>query len=147
MKRKLRWQWILAAVLLGAMAQGMLGLMTRGWVLLTGLPEPIQPLSPETKAGTVLRSLLLVTAVPLAEEWLFRELLCRWLEQRTAPRIAGLCTAAAFALCHGSLSGMPALFLFGLCAWLFREKSGSWLTAVFFHAAYNACALLLMRWM
>lgn len=95
-----------------------------------------------TRAGIyAFNFVVIATAVPIAEELLYRgvgySLLSRW----GAP-VAIVATAVAFGLSHGLVEGLPTLVAFGLIVGWLRYRTDSVVPCIAFHACFNAIALL-----
>lgn len=86
---------------------------------------------------------LAVIMAPLTEELLFRGWLYTSLRAKIGVIAGILVTAVLFALAHWEKSHLYALAVFpvGLALGFFRERSGSLLASMTFHAVYNAAAL------
>jgi membrane protease YdiL (CAAX protease family) len=90
--------------------------------------------------------ILVATAVlaPIAEELTLRAVLYGWLRRHVGPILAGVISAAAFAVLHGSLVLLPGTFLVGLAlAWVY-ERSGSLIPCILLHGCFNAISTLLV---
>jgi hypothetical protein len=81
--------------------------------------------------------------VPMAEEFLVRGLLFRWLRQRFDFWPAALISAAAFGAAHIRIDQVIVAGLLGLpLAWLY-EKSRSLAPAILMHQTYNSLVLMM----
>jgi uncharacterized protein len=81
--------------------------------------------------------------VPLAEEFLFRGLLFRWLRQRFDFWPAAFISGAAFGAAHVRADQVIVAGLLGLpLAWLY-EKSRSLAPAILMHQTYNSLVLMM----
>ena len=80
---------------------------------------------------------------PAAEELLFRGALYGWLRGRIGAVLGSLVSAALFAAAHRSPSAFALLFVFGLAAALFYQRTGSTLNSTVMHACQNTTALVL----
>ena len=87
--------------------------------------------------------LVIVVAVPFAEELLFRLFLHDALTLVDV-RAAAPLTAFTFAVVHGVPEQIPALFLLGLVLQDLRARTGSLWAGMGLHAGFNACSLLLL---
>jgi membrane protease YdiL (CAAX protease family) len=80
---------------------------------------------------------------PLAEEFVFRGLLFRWLRQRFAFWPAALISAALFGFAHINIDQIAIAALLGLpLAWLY-ERSRSLAAAILMHQTYNSLVLMI----
>ena len=81
-------------------------------------------------------------AVPIAEEFLFRGLLFRWIRDRWGAWPGTFLSALVFAAIHPPAAGAaPLIFLIGLAlAWLY-EKTGSLKPGMVLHGANNAIGI------
>lgn len=117
-----------------------------GLILIALDAEDEQGLTPDEwdpdKLGPYLANFVAVALVaPIVEELMYRGLGMSLLLRFGVP-VAVFVTAAAFALAHGLVLALPALFLFGLVtAWL-RLRTGSVLPSTLVHAAFNATSLI-----
>ncbi|HEU6447702.1 MAG TPA: type II CAAX endopeptidase family protein [Verrucomicrobiae bacterium] len=85
-----------------------------------------------------------VVMAPVAEEFIFRGVLYRFVKQLGFPKLAWLGTSALFAAIHGSPAIFPSLFLLALTfAWLY-EKTGNLLAPVFAHSLFNGVNLVIL---
>lgn len=82
-----------------------------------------------------------VTAA-VAEEPLFRGIMLNGAASAYGKRTAVLLTALLFAMGHGSLPGLPSLFIAGILLALVRWRTGSLWPAMAFHCAYNSATVL-----
>jgi uncharacterized protein len=132
---------------LGLVVAGYVAIFVGAGLILIALEaEDEQGLTPDEwdpdKLGPYLANFVAVALVaPFVEELMYRGLGMSLLLRFGAP-VATVATAAAFALAHGLLLALPALFLFGLVtAWL-RLRTGSVLPSMLVHAAFNATSLI-----
>ncbi len=94
----------------------------------------------------LLQMLVLVAVlVPIAEELFFRGMLYPLLRRQWGVSVAIVGSALLFAAAHFILLLVPALFLIGLLLGLLRERSGSVLPCILFHALQNGTALLVIN--
>lgn len=98
-----------------------------------------QPFTPQTLA---LLLVLIAGLVPIAEELFFRGLLYPLLRYQWGADAAIVVSALIFAVAHFIPLLIPALFFVGLFLGLLREKSGSLLPCILFHAMQNGIVLL-----
>lgn len=86
---------------------------------------------------------LAVVMAPLTEELLFRGWLYTALRAKIGVIAGVLVTAVLFALAHWEKSHLYALAVFpvGLALGFFRERTGSLMASMTFHAVYNGAAL------
>ena len=100
---------------------------------------------PETTlAAKAIAAIGAVIAAPLAEEILTRWALAGWLAKKMPTAFAALITAAFFALLHLSIIGSLGLFALGLLFAALYFRSGSLLTPIAAHAAFNLANLASM---
>lgn len=106
---------------------------------LTPLPEPAPDIftTYQEKGGGVALGILVILAIPIIEEFVFRGWLLRALEHRLSPITAVTISAALFALVHGLPEALHVHFgigiLFGWAVW----QSGSVWAGVLLHSSYN----------
>lgn len=86
--------------------------------------------------------LLIAVLVPIVEELFFRGMLYPLLRRRLAAPLAIAINAAIFAAVHAIPLLMPGLFVIGLCLAFLRERSGSVLPGMLYHAMQNGLAML-----
>ena len=85
-----------------------------------------------------LLGLLVVVVGPIFEELMFRAWLFGGLRKRLGDVKAAVISSTIFALIHGDLPGMPALFVLGLVfCWVYR-RSGSTIASIIVHGMWNA---------
>ena len=87
------------------------------------------------------RIAILVMAIviaPVAEETIFRGYLYPVAKRYLGSFVALAGTSLLFAILHGHLSSIPALFTLAMCLGLAYEKSGSLLVPMIMHAVFNA---------
>ena len=100
---------------------------------------------PETTlAAKTIAAIGAVVAAPLTEELLTRWALAGWLTQRMSTAVAALITAAFFALLHLSIISSLGLFALGLLFAALYFRSGSLLTPIAAHAAFNLANLVML---
>lgn len=99
---------------------------------------------PFTALTFVLLLVLVAGLVPVAEELFFRGMLYPLLRNRWGTTTAIITSAFIFAAAHFTLILVPPLVLVGLLLGLLREKSGSLLPCIIFHAIQNGIALIFM---
>ncbi len=87
-----------------------------------------------------------ITLVPIAEEILYRGTLVAVILRGRGTAFTVLITALFFSLLHLSPVHLPALTLAGAGFALVYIASGSLLTSIAMHAAFNAANLLLITW-
>jgi membrane protease YdiL (CAAX protease family) len=83
-----------------------------------------------------------IIVAPLAEELIFRGYLYPVGKKYLGPFLSALVTAALFAVLHGHMASLPALFTLALCLALSYEKSGSLLVPTIMHAVFNAVSVI-----
>lgn len=82
-------------------------------------------------------------AVPIAEEFLFRGLLFRWMRDRWGFSVGAVASALVFALAHPPAAGSaPMIFLIGLALAYFYERSGSLWPSMVLHGVNNGIGIL-----
>ncbi len=82
-----------------------------------------------------------VVVAPLAEEMIFRGYLYAVGKKYAGPFVSAVITSALFAVLHGHLASIPALFTLALCLTLSYERNGSLLVPVIMHALFNAVSV------
>jgi membrane protease YdiL (CAAX protease family) len=90
------------------------------------------------------RSAILAMAVviaPLSEEVIFRGFLYPVGKRYFGPFASAVMTALLFALLHGHMPSIPALFTLALCLSLAYEKTSSILVPVLMHSVFNAISV------
>lgn len=109
-----------------------------------GVPPPDgQFLVPQT-AGQLLIASLCATFIPaIAEELLFRGLVQDAVTARFSPAAGLWASALLFALLHRSLLAFPQMLAIGLVLGRLRQRSGSLMLPIIFHAFYNFAVLVL----
>lgn len=80
---------------------------------------------------------LAIFVAPLAEEFLFRGFMMQTWKRCTGPLVAGLLSAALFAVIHGTLLHLPVAFLMGLFNAMLYELTGQIDYSVISHVLYN----------
>lgn len=83
-----------------------------------------------------------VIVAPVAEEFIFRGYLYPVGRKYLGPFFAVAGSSFFFALLHGHLASLPALFTLAVCLALAYEKSGSLLVPMVMHATFNAVSIL-----
>ena len=120
-------------------------------LLIGGAVEPIlrggeqQGLAPQewdsARAGAyVFNALVVVTAVPFAEELFYRGLGVRLLSA-IAPALAIAVTGVLFSLAHGLFQAVPPLLVFAVGLAYVRYRAGSVWPCVIAHGLYNALGI------
>ena len=88
--------------------------------------------------------LLVVFVGPVFEELMFRGWLVGSLREKWGDTAAIVVSSALFAVIHGDLPGMPALFALGLVfGWVYR-RSGSLWASILVHGMWNATTFSLL---
>jgi membrane protease YdiL (CAAX protease family) len=90
------------------------------------------------------RSAILLMAVviaPLSEEIIFRGFLYPVGKRYVGPFASAVMAALLFAVLHGHMPSIPALFTLALCLSLAYEKTGSILVPVLMHSLFNAISV------
>lgn len=83
-----------------------------------------------------------VAVAPIAEETIFRGYLYPAGKKYLGPFLSAVVTAALFAVLHGHLASVPALFTLAICLTLAYEKTGSLLVPMIMHAVFNAISIV-----
>lgn len=141
--------WLFTSVALALAAIPVIGLIMVLVQELLGLPldnPQLEVLAPENV--TLSASLLMLFAggflVPVAEEFLFRGLLHRFLRQYWSFLPAAFVSSLIFGLLHGNIAVAAATFSMGmLMVWVY-ERSGSLWTAIIIHITNNSVKLFLL---
>jgi len=87
---------------------------------------------------------LIAIAAPVAEEFLFRQVLLTTFSRHISFWAANVLQAVLFAAMHLDASGLIYIFLMGLVAGFIARRSGGLLAPIVFHAAFNLIAGLLL---
>ncbi|MGH7942032.1 MAG: lysostaphin resistance A-like protein [Limisphaerales bacterium] len=88
-----------------------------------------------------------VALAPVAEEFIFRGVLFRFIKQCGFPKIAWLGVSLLFALIHADAAAFISLFMLALVlTWLY-ETTGSLLAPMFTHALFNAANLAALKFL
>ena len=91
-----------------------------------------------------LLGVLVVFVGPVFEELMFRGWLMGGLREKWGDTAAVVASSALFAVIHGDLPGMPALFALGLVfGWVYR-RSGSLWASILVHGMWNATTFSLL---
>ena len=92
-----------------------------------------------------LQALSVVVMAPICEELLFRGVIYPSLRDLGHPRLAIAASSLLFAAIHGSLALMlPLTVLAVILVWLY-EKTGSIVTPILMHAAFNAVNFAMIK--
>ena len=108
------------------------------------VPDTIRlfPPSPLAFVGSLLFG---AVAVPIAEEFLFRGILYRWLRDRWGALAATVASALVFALVHPPTAGAaPIIFLIGLALAFLYERTGSLRPGMVLHGVNNAVGITII---
>jgi membrane protease YdiL (CAAX protease family) len=137
----------LLALTIGAIGGLVLGLGARGYLaMLREFPFTAELIHKSQAAMTgipalrVTYTMMAVVFAPFAEEYLFRGLLFRALDQEWGGWRAVIGSAAFFAIYHSPLSWLP-VGLLGIANALMFKKTGRLMPAVILHMVYNAVVL------
>ena len=105
----------------------------------------IIPMFPPTIPGLLAAVALGAVAVPVAEEFLFRGVVYRWMRGRWGVAGGTVVTSLVFALLHPpGWVETPQIFLIGLLlAWLY-ERSGSLWPSMVLHGVNNAAGIVVI---
>jgi len=85
--------------------------------------------------------LMAVVVAPVAEELIFRGYLYPVGKRYFGPFPAMVATSLLFAVLHGHLASIPALFTLAMCLGLAYEKTGTLLVPMIMHAVFNAVSV------
>ena len=88
--------------------------------------------------------LMAVVLAPLAEEWLFRAGLYRFLKGRCSPWLAAIISASCFSFMHFNLASLLPLVVLALVLTYAYELSGSLRLPILVHAMFNANTMLIL---
>jgi membrane protease YdiL (CAAX protease family) len=152
---RVRWPWLLAAVILFAAFNGADGIVS-DWLDPTGqlqqdMAEGFFPMR-QSLGWAIAVALAIGPITALGEEILFRGLLYRWLRERLGIALAAFFSAAIFAAVHFYFLQVPGLsgqvmtleiLVFGLIAAGLYQGSGSLWPPILFHALSNGTVVLL----
>lgn len=86
-----------------------------------------------------------VIAAPIWEEFLFRGLLFRFLQDRTGFWFAAIVSGLLFSFMHGLVMGLPGLWLLGIVLAMAYRSTGCIWVPIGIHALHNLNTLLLAR--
>lgn len=137
---RLRWQWVLAALLGALLARAALTPLNHWWAEWLSLEKNGIPAASGPWA-MLLQALAYALVPAVSEELFFRGALLPRL-QRCCGRTAAVgLTALFFALMHGSLAGLPGHLVIGLLLTLLAAASGSVAVPMAAHLCYNMTAL------
>ena len=115
------------------------GIFGRGPGIETQLQLPLDTISTAEKVMLLVGA---VVAAPLAEEFLFRGLLYRYMRSRMRIPVAIGITSLVFAALHGFLGLLPVLFVFGIVMAIMTQRFGTIVPSIALHALNNGIALL-----
>jgi membrane protease YdiL (CAAX protease family) len=152
---RVRWPWLLAAVILFAAFNWADGIVSN-WLDPTGqlqqdMAEGFFPMH-QSLAWAIAVALAVGPITALGEEILFRGLLYRWFRERLGIVLAALLSAAIFAAVHFYFIEVPGLsgqvmtleiLVFGLIAAGLYQGSGSLWPPILFHALSNGTVVFL----
>lgn len=82
-----------------------------------------------------------VVVAPVAEEMIFRGYLYPVGKKYLGPFLSMAVTSLLFAVLHGHVGSIPALFTLAMCLGLAYEKSGSLMIPMIMHAVFNAVSV------
>jgi membrane protease YdiL (CAAX protease family) len=82
-----------------------------------------------------------VVVAPVAEEVIFRGYLYPIGKTRIGSFLSLVATSLLFAVLHGHMASIPALFTLAMCLGLAYEKTGSLLVPMIMHAIFNAVSV------
>lgn len=127
-----------AMAALGGALFGLVLVALQSW----GLPAIHDDFGPYMTIGSTLetlaRLLLVVPAIVVAEEWMFRGVLQPRLARVLPDRAAIVVTAGAFSLCHADgLTHVATTFVLGLVAGELALRCGSLWPSIWFHLGYD----------
>jgi membrane protease YdiL (CAAX protease family) len=150
---RVRWYWLLAAVILFALFNWGDGIVS-DWLDPTGqlredMAEGFFPMS-QSLPWAIAVAIAIGPVTATGEEIMFRGLLYRWLRERVGLAIAALLSAIAFAAVHfyflspGGFAGdimTLEIVVFGLLAVSLYQLSGSLWPSILFHALSNGAVV------
>jgi membrane protease YdiL (CAAX protease family) len=82
-----------------------------------------------------------VVVAPVAEEMIFRGYLYPVGKKYLGPFLSMSATSLLFAVLHGHMGSIPALFTLAMCLGLAYEKSGTLVVPMIMHAVFNAVSV------
>lgn len=134
---------LIAAGLLGVIAQIALGFLTESWINWSGAArDPGFPM-PETAPEWAAAALIIVILPALAEEGFFRGMMLKGFNEAMPLACATAAEALLFAAAHMSAAAFPSLLIFGIIASLLAIRGGKLKYSIAFHLTYNLTALIL----
>lgn len=147
--RSLTRRWLLAILVISAIAIPLSGLVAVLILQLLGLPmenPQIEFLAPEgfTWSGLIGMILLGGLAVPFAEELFFRGVLYNFLRERWGVWFSVLVSSLIFGVVHGHIAVAGTAFLLGIILGLVYEYSQSMWAPVIVHAINNTAKIILL---
>ncbi|EDY85089.1 CAAX amino terminal protease family [Verrucomicrobiia bacterium DG1235] len=139
----LKWLLIAYPIMIGV------NLLSRTILNAQGFEQVIQdPIRMVQEGGTRLEQgviyAMIVLVAPICEEFVFRGAIFRYLHHRLPLYGAIALSAALFALLHSNLYSFAPLMVIGCTLALAYRESGSLVSAISFHAAFNTINLLLI---
>jgi len=152
---RVRWPWLLAAVILFAAFNWADGIVSN-WLDPTGqlqqdMADGFFPMH-QSLAWAIAVAIVIGPVTAFGEEILFRGLLYRWFRERLGIALAALLSAAIFAAVHFYFIEVPGLsgqvmtleiLVFGLIAAGLYQGSGSLWPPILFHALSNGSVVFL----
>ena len=134
-----------ALVVLSLVVMALVGLVSEALGFEFREQDGIEFLRRGTPAGKAVILFSVVVVVPVAEELFFRYALERSLEGALASRAKAVAyTALLFALMHGNVHAVPALFLVAAgCSFIYR-RTGTLLAPMAAHAIFNLSSAMLV---
>ena len=134
-----------ASIAFGIVALPITWLWDRGNHATQAIGDEVKASSSMAKVGLVI---LVVVIAPFVEEAVFRGVVLRAALRRMSAAPAVIVSGAAFSLLHlidpSTLPGIPTLFTMGMVAALLAVRSGELSRSIYFHAGFNALAVVVL---
>lgn len=96
----------------------------------------------ETPRDRLAVLVMAVAVAPVAEEMIFRGYLYPIGKRHLGPFVSMVGTSLLFAVLHGHMASIPALFTLAMCLGLAYEKTGSLLVPMIMHAVFNTVSVV-----
>lgn len=142
--KKTSWKMIALSVLLGALAQPIVSVVTLPfeWILSKIGETPALPV-PQTATEAWIFGITVVIVAPLVEEPMFRGFVQQgW--RRTGVLWSIVIAGGLFGILHGQLSGLVGLTLVGILLGVMAYKSASIVPAIILHGSFNLVSFLML---
>lgn len=144
--------WPTGKLLAAALLAVSLGHLISTGIAVSGLPEIFPGYTEQAASAFEGQNPLLLTAAtvilgPLAEELIFRGMICRRAGSYLGPAGGALVSAALFGLYHGNMVQFLYGFFLGLLLAVLFQKSGRLRTSVLAHGAANLWAIFGVPWL